>query len=162
MSIRVGILVVVALLVAAAIVNAQLVDVDVTTDTSGVVDDTTSATSVDKDDSTIVYYFHGNKRCMTCRKIEALAEKAVLSGFDEELADSTLQWRVLNFQDDENAHFAKSYKLFSQTLIVSRHVDGEEVAWRNLDQIWTLVHDEDAFISYVQDEVDALMTAEPE
>lgn len=162
MSKRIGSVVVIALLLSIAVVSAQLVDFKATTDTSGVVDDTMSTAPVGENTSTIVYYFHGNKRCMTCRKIEALAETAVLSGFADDLADSTLQWRVLNFQDDENAHFAKNYKLFSQTLIVSRHVNGDEVAWRNLDQIWTLVHDEEAFISYVQDEVDALMTAEPE
>ncbi|GAB4322001.1 MAG: hypothetical protein Kow0074_13220 [Candidatus Zixiibacteriota bacterium] len=112
--------------------------------------------------TTTVYYFHGNVRCMTCRKIEALAEKAVRTGFADALADSSLQWRVINFQDVTNADYAEKYNLFAQTLIVSRQVNGNEIAWRNLDQIWKLVHNEEKFISYVQDEVAALMTAEPE
>ncbi len=112
--------------------------------------------------TTIVYYFHGNQRCYTCRKIESLAETAVRTGFEKELADGAVQWRVVNFQEKDNAHFAKTYKLYSQTLIVSRHFGGKEIAWRNLDLIWKLVRNDDAFIAYVQDEVDALMTAEPE
>jgi len=106
-------------------------------------------------ETTVVYYFHGNKRCPTCRKIEALSEQALRTGFESALADSTIKWRVINFEEDDNAHFAKHYKLFSQTLIVSRQRDGEEVAWKNLDQIWQLVHDEDAFVAYVQAEVAA-------
>lgn len=110
----------------------------------------------------VVYYFHGEKRCLTCRKIESLAQRSLKEGFADALADSAIQWRVVNFEDEANAQYAKAYKLFTQTLIVSRYVDGEETGWINLDQIWRLVHDEDAFMAYVHDEVMAFMQAKLE
>ena len=37
------------------------------------------------DRTLIVYYFHGNKRCNTCRTIEAYTEEAIRTGFPNEL-----------------------------------------------------------------------------
>ena len=36
----------------------------------------------------VAYYFHGNKRCSTCRKLEAYSRKAIEGGFADELAAS--------------------------------------------------------------------------
>ena len=135
---------------------------DIIKDSTGVDADTSAAVTPCEDITFTVYYFHGNKRCMTCRKIEALARQSIEEGFADDLADSVLTWRVVNFEDDENASFAKAYKLFTQTLIVSRQIDGKEAGWINLDQIWQLVHDEDDFLAYVHDEVMAFMQAELE
>lgn len=141
---------------------AQEVPAVVLEDSTSVNADSTNDVVSCEDTKFVVYYFHGEKRCMTCRKIEALAQQSLRDGFGNALADSVLEWRVVNFEDEANAHYAKAYKLFTQTLIVSRLVDGEEAGWLNLDQIWQLVHDEDAFISYVQTEVDAFMKAKLE
>ena len=44
------------------------------------------------------YYFHGNFRCQTCRKIEALSREAVESGFPEDWKAGRLEWCVLNVE----------------------------------------------------------------
>ena len=110
-------------------------------------DDTTGT------DQVVVYYLHMNRRCQTCQKLEAYSEEAVTSGFEDQLKDSSLVWRVANFESEGNEHFAKDYQLYSQSVILSRLHDGKETEWKNLDKIWKLVGDKEAFIAYVQSEV---------
>ena len=90
---------------------------------------------------------------MTCEKLESYSKEAVEAGFSEQLKDSSIIFRVENFEVEGNEHFAKDYQLFSQSLILSRQHDGKETDWKNLDQIWELVGDKDEFIKYVQTEI---------
>ena len=39
----------------------------------------------------IVYYFHRNKRCKTCKNIESYTHEAVQKGFAGELADGSVE-----------------------------------------------------------------------
>jgi hypothetical protein len=124
-------------------------------DTSRVVPDTTlteQTTEADHPaaDQIVVTYFHGNRRCATCRKLEAYSREAIETGFQEELADSTLIWRTVNYDEEANKHFIEDYQLFTKALILSRLRDGEEVEFVNLDKIWELVRDREAFLTYVK------------
>jgi hypothetical protein len=123
--------------------------------TATVVDTTADATVTSQ---VVVSYLHGNRRCPTCMKIEAYSEEAVRGGFAEELADSSLVWQAVNFDEKDNSHLVEHYQLYTQTLIVSRVQDGQEAEWSNLDQIWKLVGDKDKFVEYVQTEVADFMT----
>ena len=96
---------------------------------------------------------------MTCEKLEAYSEEAIGSGFATALKDSAIVWRTLNFEDEGNEHYAKSYQLYSQSLIVSRVRSGEEVQWKSLGKIWELVGDKEEFIAYIQTEVKAFMNS---
>jgi hypothetical protein len=129
--------------------------------------DTTKAAEVAVDDATgsdqiVVYYLHMNRRCMTCEKLEAYSQEAVTSGFADQLADSSVVWRVANFETEGNEHFAKDYQLYSQSLILSRQHNGDETEWKNLDEIWKLVGDKEKFIAYVQTEVSEFMNGSDE
>lgn len=104
-------------------------------------------------DQIIVYYLHMNRRCMTCGKLEAYSTEAIETGFAEQLKDSSIVFRIENFEQEGNEHFAKEYQLYSQSLILSRLHDGEETEWRNLDKIWKLVGNKEEYITYVQTEV---------
>ena len=108
-------------------------------------------------DQVVVSYLHSNRRCATCRKLEAYSQEAVMSGFASELEDSSLVWRTVNFEDEGNEHYVKDYELFSQSLVLSRLHAGKEVEWKKLDKIWELVGDRDAFIAYVQAELKAFL-----
>ena len=108
---------------------------------------------------TIVSYFHGDQRCATCLKLEAYSHEAIEQAFADSLAAGTLVWRMVNYDQDENKHYIDDYRLYTKALILSRVVDGKEVAWKNLDQIWTLVGDEAKFVDYVQKETAAFMAA---
>jgi hypothetical protein len=103
------------------------------------------------------YYLHGNRRCATCRKLEAFSEEALREGFPEMLADSTLIWGTINYDQKENKHYLKDYNLFTKAVILSRVKDGNEIQWKNLDRIWDLVHDKERFLKYIQKETEAFL-----
>ena len=105
----------------------------------------------------VITYFHGNRRCATCKKLEAYSHEAVETGFADDLASRKLQWRMINYDEEANAHYAEDYGLYSQSLIVSRMVDGKEAAWTNLKKIWELVGDKYKFLTYVKSETRAFM-----
>jgi hypothetical protein len=110
----------------------------------------------------IVYYFHGNRRCPTCRSIEGYSDETIEKEFAAEIKNGTVEWQVLNFEEKENEHFVKTYGLYVQSLILSRVVDGKEVAWKDLDKIWELVRDKDKFVAYVRDATRAFINEKPQ
>jgi len=103
------------------------------------------------------YYLHGDRRCATCRKLEAYSEEALREGFPEMLEDSTLIWGTINYDREENEHYLKDYNLFTKALILSRVRDGSEIEWKNLDRIWELVKDKDKYLEYVRKETEAFL-----
>jgi hypothetical protein len=101
----------------------------------------------------VVYYFHTNTRCDTCRKIEAYSHEAIEEGFKTELRNGTLELRVVNYEEPQNRHFIKDFKLVSKSLILVNMVDGKQKEWMNLKLVWELVKNKQAFFNYVQGEV---------
>ena len=100
-----------------------------------------------------VYYFHGNARCVSCRKIEALAGEAVRAAFAGEMKQGKVEWLAVNIEEPANKHFIRDYRLYTKSLVVVDLVDGTRVRWKNLEKIWELLRDDDAFRQYVQGEV---------
>lgn len=99
----------------------------------------------------VAYYFFGNVRCQTCKKLEAYTAESIAS-FTNELSTGLLEWRTANVDDKENEHFVKDYELTSRAVVVIRMVDGEELEWKNLASIWDLVGDKKAFQKYISEE----------
>ena len=100
-----------------------------------------------------VYYFHGNARCVSCRKIEALAGEAVRAAFPGEMKQGKVEWLAVNIEEPANKHFIQDYRLYTKSLVVVDLVDGTQVRWKNLEKIWELLRDDEAFRQYVQGEV---------
>ncbi len=109
-----------------------------------------------------VTYYHTSARCPSCKKIEIYADKAITSGFPKELANKELIWTSRNIEEEENKAFIEKYSLFSQTLILSKTHNGEEVEWKNLDKVWQLVGSEEKFITYVQKEIANFLSPQKE
>lgn len=105
----------------------------------------------------VAYYFHGNFRCVSCVKIEALSRKAVTEGFPEELKSGRLEFREVNVDEPQNRHFTEEYQLSSQSLVIVQLRDGRQVRWQNLEKVWTLLDSERKFISYVRDGVSGFL-----
>jgi hypothetical protein len=116
-----------------------------------------AAISEAEGDHVVAYYFHTNRRCMTCRTIEAYTEEALKERFSEELESGKLKFRSLDVSVAENAHFVDDYQLFSQSVVLSYVRNGEEKRWNNLARVWQLVRDKPAFFSYIQEETKAFM-----
>lgn len=109
------------------------------------------------DNALVVYYFHGETRCPTCRKIEDDAHKAVESAFAKELAEDRMLWKVVNYEQPENSHFATDYEIVSPTVVLVRITNGEVADWRNLMRVWELVGDRDAFTEFIQKETRSML-----
>ncbi|CAK8722076.1 MAG: hypothetical protein CDV28_1107 [Candidatus Electronema aureum] len=107
--------------------------------------------------TTRVYYFHGNQRCTTCKKIEALTKKTVEESFAGQLKDGSMEVQVVNVDKSENEHFVEEYQLATRSVVVSQIKQGKEAKWRRLDKVWQLVHDEAAFAQYLRDEINLLL-----
>lgn len=103
---------------------------------------------VKKGSKVIVYYFHGNKRCATCHKIEDYTKEAVQS-----IGNNKLDLRVVNVDEPNNKHFMNDYGLYTKSVVVSSIRNGKQVKWKNLDKIWTLTGNKSAFEGYIKKEV---------
>jgi hypothetical protein len=104
-------------------------------------------------DGVMACYFHADFRCPTCQKIEAYAHEAVQSGFAKELADGKVVWRILNYEEPANTHFADEYKIIAPTVVLVSYKGGTLTAWKNLMKVWELVSDKGAFSEYIREEV---------
>jgi hypothetical protein len=99
----------------------------------------------------VAYYFHGNVRCTTCRTIERLAHETITADFPDELGSGELTWRALNVDEPANEHFVKDFSLVTRSLVLVSYRDGKVVRFQNLDKVWQLVRDEEAFSQYVRE-----------
>ncbi|MBN2810136.1 MAG: hypothetical protein JXR80_11640 [Deltaproteobacteria bacterium] len=109
---------------------------------------------------TIIYYFHGNMRCQTCNKIEMYTKEIVNAGFSRELAEGSMEIRIVNTDKSENEHFIKDFKLTNHSLVLVQTNDDKVIKWKNLDRIWLLVRNKEAFQNYVSEEIRVFMAAE--
>jgi hypothetical protein len=105
----------------------------------------------------VLYYFHGAKRCNTCRSIESQTRDAIEGKFAAELEAGTLQWKVLNTDEPENEHFLKDFDLVGSSLVLVEMKGDSVVRHEILQDVWTLVRDEPRFRQYVQRSVDGYL-----
>ncbi len=107
----------------------------------------------------VAYYFHGNMRCGTCRKLEAYSDEAITEGFTDELASGRLSWLAVNTDESENKHFVKDFELVTKSLVLVEYRDGKVARFENLKLIWELVRDKDGFLKYVRDHTSDFLEA---
>jgi len=100
-----------------------------------------------------VYYFHGERRCKTCRTIEAFAQEVVQGRFAKQLESGALAWRAVNFDEPENEHFIEEFDLASSSLVLVEMRDGKPARFEVLEKTWSLVRDKPAFEQYVAEAV---------
>lgn len=53
----------------------------------------------------------------------------------------------------ENEHYSQKYNFDTQTLIVSKKIDGKETVWKNLDKIWDYSSNYSKFSKYIKNEI---------
>lgn len=100
----------------------------------------------------IAYYFHGTMRCETCLKIERQAREAIERRFAVEVAEKRLVFQPVNYDQPENAHFLKDYKLACPSLVLAREMGGKEQDWKLLGQTWECVHIPPKLNLYIEEE----------
>jgi hypothetical protein len=102
----------------------------------------------------IAYYFHNTQRCMTCNKIERLAQETLREQFSRPMQEGELEWRVVNMEQPPNTHFVQDYQLVASSLVLVDLHDGTQREWINMQRVWQYVHDDEArFKEYVAEQV---------
>lgn len=96
----------------------------------------------------VVYYEYGAK-CAACIRMEKWAKEAIEEGLHQAIQDKKLAFRTIR-ADEETV---SKYGLTTKSLILKEWKDGKEAEWKNLDQIWNLNGDEEAFKKYVIEHV---------
>ena len=99
----------------------------------------------------VLYYFHGARRCKTCLSMETNALEVIKSEFAEELDSGVLVWKVVNYDEAENEHFIKDFKLVSSSLVLVEMQGDEQVRFDVLQDAWSLARDEWRFQKYVHE-----------
>ena len=56
-----------------------------------------------------------------------------------------------------NEHFTTDYEIFAPTVVLVSISDGSEQSWKNLDRVWELVDDKEAFVEYVRSETKTML-----
>jgi hypothetical protein len=107
-----------------------------------------------KTDYVKAYYFHGDFRCSNCHKIEQYSKETIDKYFAKELASGELEYEVINIDKKLNEHFAKDYRLYTKSLVISKIKDGKEVEYKNLEKVWNHLGDKEAFYNYVKEEIE--------
>lgn len=131
----------------AATPPAEPAEAQASSTTSEVPDEATAKRRV------IAYYFYGGKRCPSCRKIESYTHSAVRTGFAKETDSGLLEWRPVNTDEPENAHYVEDYKLYTKQVVLAEFLGDTQQRWKDLDQVWELLNDENRFVQYIQAEI---------
>lgn len=81
-----------------------------------------------------VYYFHYSRRCITCKAVEAEAEKAVKSLYSSQLKSGKIIFKSINLDDKTSLKLAKRCKVEGQSLLIikgNERIDLTEQAFMN-------------------------------
>jgi len=106
----------------------------------------------------VAYYFHGNKRCANCIKIENWTHEAIDASFPVALKDGKLEWKVINTDEPANEHFIKDFKLTNKSVVLVNLDNGKQTNWKNLTGVWSYLNNQDEFASYIRTEVRAFLS----
>ena len=107
----------------------------------------------------LVYYFHGNTRCPTCRSIESQSHETVEGEFSEEMKSGELAWKMLNYEESSGTELATQFEIQVPVVVLAQMQNGEIKDWKRLDQVWALVGDKPAFAQYVRTEIRGMLDA---
>ena len=124
--------------------------------TTTATDKTTSSVNREKG-QLVVYYFHGDVRCVTCHNLEAYTKEALERYFADGLTSEDITWKPVNVDKPENKHYVRDYKLVSKAVVLSWVVKGKEIRWKNLDQIWQKVNNKEDYLEYIRQGVEEFL-----
>ena len=111
------------------------------------------------DDGLVVYYFHSNVRCATCKAIESQSHETVQTAFDSELADGRMAWKTLNYEEADGTDLGKQFEVQVPVVVLAQMKGGQLSEWKRLDRVWALVSDKEAFADYVETEIREMLAS---
>jgi hypothetical protein len=109
------------------------------------------------DDGLVVYYFHGDIRCPTCRAIESQTHETVQNDFAAQLESGKMAWKILNYEKPNSADLAKKFDVHMANVVLAEMDGGEIKNWKRLDQVWALVGDKPVFADFIRTEISEML-----
>lgn len=100
-----------------------------------------------------VLYFHAERRCPTCLKIEEVAKKVVETYY----ADKDVEFFVINFEEEANAEIVKKFNVVWSSLFIS---SGEKVEDLTDYAFQVVKSDENALIERMRSVIDVFLAEE--
>lgn len=101
----------------------------------------------------MVYYFITNIRCPTCIRIENQTRETVAS-----YSKRPVEFRLVNTDIPRNKHFIRDYQLTNSTVVVAAFRNGQLLQWDKRDGVWNLFEEKAAFVSYLSESINAMLT----
>ena len=105
----------------------------------------------------VAYYFHGNKRCVTCRKIEAYTKEAIETDFAGQLESGKLEFYIINVDESPNERYVYQYRLTTKSVVLAECNGERPTRWKNLEKIWDHVGDKGIFMDYIREETSSFL-----
>lgn len=124
-----------------------------------------AASQISAGNGLVVYYFHSDARCPSCRAIESGAKEVLDTHFAEQLRREEIEWKVLNFSKPSGAVLALKFEIKDPVVVLARVKDNEvQDGWRRLDKVMALANDKPALMKYIQEEIEEMLSSgkEPE
>ena len=109
----------------------------------------------------VAWYFYGTKRCRTCINIENFTTEAIEEYFADSIEAGELEMRAVNVEMPRHEHFIEDFELVNKSVVLAEYEDGRVVRWENLDRIWELAGDREAFKDYIRSETADFMMGGP-
>lgn len=123
------------------------------------IDSATAQTADVLGDGLVVYYFHSNVRCVTCRAIESQSHETVQNTFESELTDGRMVWKTLNYEESDGLDLGRKFEVQVPVVVLAQMKDGELGEWKRLDRVWALVSDKEGFADYMETEIRDMLAA---
>lgn len=102
----------------------------------------------------IVYYFHGDFRCVNCYNMEKWTKEVVETEFKDDLASGRIGFHIVNTDTKGNEHFMADYGLYTKSVVLALVKSGKEVRYDNLTRVWDYLRNEGEFKRYVKGEIE--------
>ena len=105
----------------------------------------------------MVYYFHRTARCPTCISIELKAHQVIRENFNNQIADGRLMWMPINLDEPGGEEFEKKFDVGFSSLVVAKILGDNRIEYKKLNEVWTLLRDQEGFSKYVTDEINKFL-----
>jgi hypothetical protein len=105
----------------------------------------------------MVYYFHRTARCPTCITIELNAHQVIQDHFQKQITNGRLMWMPINLDEPGGEEFKKKFDVGFSSLVVAKILDGNRIEYKKLNEVWTLLRDQEGFSKYVTDEINKFL-----
>lgn len=101
-----------------------------------------------------LYFFEGNTPCSVCDQIRGMT-KELFKDQTGPLARFSL--REINVETPGNEKYVLDLGLYSTSVVLALESGGKIIRWKNLEDVWDLAGDREAFREYITREVESFV-----